>query len=62
MFVQDFSHRILDRRAKQRDDLKKARENGKIVYFMMDRLIIPEPPDKNRSFVSNDSKVSFTEP
>ena len=62
MFVQDFSQRILDRRAEQKDDLKKAREDGKIAYFVMDRLIIREPPDKNKSFVSNDSEVSFTEP
>ena len=59
MFVQDFSQRILDRRAEQKDDLKKAREDGKIAYFVMDRLIIREPPDKIKSFVSNDNEVSF---
>eukprot|EP00112_Aurelia_sp_Birch-Aquarium-sp1_P011031 Seg233.3 transcript_id=Seg233.3/GoldUCD/mRNA.D3Y31 product="hypothetical protein" protein_id=Seg233.3/GoldUCD/D3Y31 len=62
MFVQDFSQRILDRRDEQKDDLKKAREDGKIAYFVIDRLIIREPPDKNnKSFVSNDSEISFTE-
>ena len=62
MFVQDFSQRILDSRAEQKDDLKKAREDGLIAYFVMDRLIIREPPDKNKSFVSSDREVSFTDP
>ena len=62
MFVQDFSQRILNRRDEQKDDLKKAREDGKIAYFVMDRLIIREPPEKNnKSLISNDSEISFTE-
>ena len=62
LFVQDFSQRILDKRAEQKDELIKARKDGKIAYFVMDRLITRDPPDKNKSFISNDNEISFTEP
>ena len=61
IFVQDFSQRMLDRCAEQKDDLKKARKEGKSAYFVVDRLVIREPPEKNKSLVSNNSEISFNE-
>lgn len=39
---EDFSARVLQRRSEQYEELKKAREEGKIAYFNVDRLVIKD--------------------
>lgn len=63
-FVADFSQRTLDKRAAQVPDLLQARANGKIAYFIMDRLIVKDKPPDNRSVprqgsASSDAEVTF---
>ena len=44
-------------------DLLQARANGKIAYFIMDRLIVKDKPPDNRSVprgsASSDADVTF---
>ena len=46
---EDVSDTVLEKRKEQHDDLKHARSQGKIAYFVLDRLVIrerrpPQPP------------------
>lgn len=48
-FVADVSQRVLDRRHEQIPKLVQARENGKLAYFVLDRLVVKDkPPDVRR--------------
>lgn len=64
-FVADLSQKTLAKREAQVDDLLEARRNGKLAFFVMDRLIIKDkPPDpipgtKTTSSASSDNEVSF---
>ena len=59
MFVGDFSQRTLDKRAAKIPDLIKAREEGKIAYFIMDKLIVKNKRLSNNQG-SEDSEVFFS--
>ena len=64
-FVADLSQKTMAKREAQVGDLLQARSNGKIAFFVMDRLIIKDkPPDpipetKTTSYASPDNEVSF---
>ena len=58
-FLNDFSSRTLERRADKIPQLIEARQQGKIAYFIMDKLIIKNRPSTQRQDVSQDSEVSF---
>ena len=59
-FVADLSQRTLEKRRAKIPDLLQARSEGKVAYFVLDKLIV-----KNKTFsgassnVSRDSEVSF---
>jgi len=59
MFVGDFSQRTLDKRAVKIPDLIKARNEGKIAYFIMDRLIVKNSVNTHGSQNSSESEVVF---
>ena len=40
LFLNDFSKRILDRRAEQIPQILKARQESKVAYMVMDKLVI----------------------
>ena len=63
MFVPDYSQRILDRRSEKKQELLKARSEGKVAYFIMDRLIVKPNRKKKPAFspVNCDSEISFDE-
>ena len=54
---------VAEKRAAQVPDLLQARANGKIAYFIMDRLIVKDKPPDNRSVprgsASSDAEVTF---
>ena len=60
-FVQDFSQATLDRRYELVPKLKEARRQGKIAFFIADRLIIKEKhhetTENAHSEVSDDDEV-----
>ncbi|MCP4484159.1 MAG: hypothetical protein GY823_06295 [Flavobacteriaceae bacterium] len=58
-FLNDFSSRTLERRADKIPQLIEARKQGKIAYFVMDKLIIKNRPPTQKQDVSHDSEVSF---
>lgn len=62
-FVADFSQKTLEKRAAQVPDLLEARANGKIAYFIMDRLIVKDkPPDRSaqrQGSAGSDAEVTF---
>lgn len=41
---EDLSERILARRASQMEEFKDARRNGKIAYFVLDKLVVKDRP------------------
>ncbi len=41
-FFPDYAKRTLERRALQKDSLIAARQQGKVAYFVMDKLVIKE--------------------
>jgi len=59
VFVGDFSQRTLDKRAAKIPDLIKARKEGKIAYFIMDRLIVKNKVNTKGSQNSSESEVFF---
>lgn len=58
-FLNDFSARTLERRADKIPQLIEARKQGKIAYFVMDKLIIKSRSSSPKQDVSPDSEVSF---
>ena len=58
-FLNDFSSRTLERCADKIPQLIEARQQGKIAYFIMDKLIIKNRPPTQRQDVSQDSEGSF---
>ena len=74
LFLQDFSQQTLERRKEQIPKMLAARDQGKIAYFIGDKLVVKEKPpdarkrsplptaDPNRSsHGADDSEISFGE-
>ena len=59
MFYPDFAKRMLDRRAKRIPELMENRKNGRIAYFVKDKVVVKtgRPPAR----LSKDSTSSSGE-
>ena len=57
-FVEDLAQRTLEKREAQKPELARARQEGKLAYFVAGKLIIKDkPPDtRRRKLPSNQSK------
>ena len=56
-FVADFARSTLPRREELKPQLRDARANGKIAYFVMDRLVVKDKPPDN----GNQSSADITD-
>ena len=60
-FVEDFSQKTLLRRNQQIPDLKKARDDGKIAFFVGGNLVIKDkPPDRFQRVESDEEEITFS--
>ena len=61
MFADDFSDLSLARRKAKLPELRKAREEGKVAYFAVDKLIIKNksPRTRQQSNPADETEVSF---
>ena len=59
--MEDFSHKTLLRRNQQIPDLKQAREDGKIAFFVGGNLVIRDkPPDRFQKVESDEEEITFS--
>ena len=60
-FVEDFSQKTLLRRNQQIPDLKKARDDGKIAFFVGGNFVIKDkPPDRFQRVESDEEEITFS--
>ena len=47
-FNEDLAKETMEKREDQRPKMEEAKRNGKMVYFMLDRLIVKDRPARSR--------------